>query len=73
MERWLMVVLRCFAPNKRVWAFRWLFQEALPGLLGTQTLKMVKLAMTYGESQETAQVDFAIDRFLVNAVCTRCG
>ena len=67
------VVLRCFAPNERSWFFRWLFQEALPVLLGTQTLQLVKLVMTDGDSQEMAQVDYAIATFLVNAVRSRCG
>lgn len=56
----VMVVVRCFAPNERSWLFRWLFQEALPVLLGTQTLRLVKLVMTDGDSQEMAQVDYAI-------------
>jgi MULE transposase domain len=67
------VVVRCFAPNERSWFFRWLFQEALPVLLGRQTLKLVKLVMTDGDAQETAQVDYAISRVFVNAIRTRCG
>ena len=67
------VVLRCFAPDERSWFFRWLFQKALPVLLGRASLKKVKLIMTDGDSQEMQQVDFAIATFLVNAVCTRCG
>ena len=35
------VVLRCFAPNERSWFFRWLFQQALPVLLGRASLKKV--------------------------------
>ena len=69
----VMVVVRCFAPNERSWLFRWLFQEALPVLLGTQTLRLVKLVMTDGDSQEMAQVDYAIATYLVNAVRSRCG
>ena len=69
----VMVVVRCFAPNERSWLFRWLFQEALPVLLGTQTLRLVKLVMTDGDSQEMAQVDYAIATYFVNAVRSRCG
>ena len=68
-----IVVVRCFAPNERSWLFRWFFQEALPVLLGPDTLQLVKLIMTDGDAQEMAQVDFAIDTFFVNAVRTRCG
>ena len=60
----VIVVLRCFAPNERSWLFRWLFQEALPVLLGKDTLELVKLIMTDGDSQEMTQVDYAIDTFL---------
>ena len=69
----VMVVVRCFAPNERSWLFRWLFQEALPVLLGTQTLRLVKLVMTDGDSQEMTQVDYAIATYFVNAVRSRCG
>ena len=67
------VVVRCFAPNERSWFFRWLFQEALPGLLGEESLHSVKLIMTDGDSQEMSQVDFAISTYFVNAVRSRCG
>ena len=65
------VVLRCFALNERSWIFRWLFQEALPVLLGRASLKKVEFVMTDGDSQEMQQVDFAIATFLANAVCMR--
>ena len=67
------VVVRCIAPNERSWFFRWLFQEALPVLLGAQSLHSVKLIMTDGDSQEMSQVDFAISSYFVNAVRSRCG
>ena len=67
------VVVRCIAPNERFWLVRWLFQEALPVLLGPQSLQLVRLIMTDGDSQEMAQVDFAISTYFVNAVRTRCG
>jgi hypothetical protein len=69
----VMVVVRCFAPNEQSWLFHWLFQEALSVLLGTQTLQLVKLVMTDGDSQEMTQVDYAIATYFVNAVCSRCG
>jgi MULE transposase domain len=67
------VIVRCIAPNERSWFFRWLFQQALPVLLGEESLHSVKLIMTDGDSQEMSQVDFAISTYFVNAVRTRCG
>ncbi len=68
------VVVRCIAPNKRSWFFLWLFEEALPVLLGAhQSFHSFKLIKTDGDSQEMSQVDFAISTYYVNAVHTRCG
>ena len=67
------VVVRCIAPNERSWFFRWLFQEAVPTLLGPQSLNAVKLIMTDGDSQEMSQVDYAISTYFINAVRSRCG
>ena len=68
------VVVRCIVPNERSWFFRWwLFQEAIPVLLGEQSLHSVKLIITDGDSQEMPQVDFAISTYFVNAVRTQCG
>ena len=72
-DRKVTVVVRCIAPNARSWFFRWLFQEAVPTLLGPQSLHAVKLFMTNGDSQEMSQVDYAISTFFVNAVRSRCG
>ena len=66
----VMVVVQCFAPNERL--FCWLFQEALPVLLGAQTLQLAKLVMTDGEFQEMTQVDYTIATYFVNAVRSRC-
>ena len=69
------VVVTYIAPNERSCFFRWLFQDALPVLVGAQSLHSVKLIiMTDGDSQENhKQVDFAISTYFVNAVRTRCG
>jgi hypothetical protein len=60
----VIVVIRCFAPNERAWFFRWLFQEALPALIGKETMACVKVIITDGDSQEMSQVDFAINTAL---------
>jgi hypothetical protein len=64
---------RSFAPNERSWLFPWLFQEALPLLLGVQTLQLVKLVMTDGDSKVMSQVDYAIATYFVYAFCSCCG
>jgi hypothetical protein len=46
----VMVVVQCFAPNERSWLFCWSFEEDLSVLLGAQTLQLVKLVMTDGDS-----------------------
>ena len=68
----LTVVVRCIAPNERSWFFRWLFQRALPVLLGAQSLHSVKLIMADGHPQEMSQLEFAISKYFVNAIRTRC-
>ena len=67
----ITVVVKCIAPNERSWFFSWLFQEALPVLLGAQSLHSVKLIMTESDSQEMPQVDFTISTYFVNAERTQ--
>ncbi len=69
----VMVAVPCFVPNERSGLFRWLFQAARPVLLGAQTLQLVKLVMTDGDSQEMTQVVYAIATYFVNAVQSCCG
>jgi hypothetical protein len=52
------VVARAFVPNERAWMFRWLFQVALPSLVGNDILQFVKICIMDGDSQETSQLDY---------------
>ena len=51
------VVVRCWAPNNRAWLFRWLFQTAIPSLIGREACGRVRLVITDGDSQECEQMD----------------
>ena len=67
------VVLRVWAPNERSWMFRWLFQTAIPALVGKETCQRVCLIVTDGDSQEYTQLDDAINVIFTNAKRRRCG
>jgi hypothetical protein len=67
------VVARSFVPNERAWMFRWLFQVALPSLVGKEVLLFVKICITDGDSQETSQLDYALEKIMKNAVRIRCA
>ncbi len=67
------IVMRVYLPNERAWVFRWVFQMALPKLLGTEYLLLVNLAITDGDSQEFQQLDIAIHNHLKNAKRRRCS
>lgn len=65
-------VLRAFLPNNQAWIFKWLFQTVFPILLGKESLKRIVVIITDGDSQETSQVDYAIDVFFPQAIRVRC-
>jgi MULE transposase domain len=67
------VVIRAFVPNERNWLYRWLFQTAVPSLVGRQYCKLVQLVITDGDSQETSQLDSAITSVFTKAKRRRCG
>jgi hypothetical protein len=67
------VVIRCWAPNNRAWLFRWLFQTAVPSLIGREACGRVRLVITDGDSQECEQMDAAIDTVFKGAKRRRCG
>jgi hypothetical protein len=68
----MFVVLRAFLPNERAWVFRWMFQTVMPRLLGPY-LSRVKCIVTDGDSQETSQLDMAIENLFPNVCRVRCG
>jgi MULE transposase domain len=67
-------VIRAFIPNERAWMFRWLFQYGIPTLMGKDACRKVKLIVTDGDSQETSQLDAAINaKIYGDSVRRRCG
>ncbi|KAG7346754.1 MULE transposase domain containing protein [Nitzschia inconspicua] len=56
----VQVVIRAWAPNERAWMFRWLFQTAVPAIIGKATFERIRLVLTDGDSQELTQLDAAI-------------
>jgi hypothetical protein len=69
----MFIVVRIFVPNERAWLFRWVFQEALPKLLGEAVLSKVKVVITDGDSQEISQLEAAMKTFFLQAIRVRCG
>ena len=69
----MFVILRAFLPSEKSWAYRWLFQTALPKLLDNSALRCVKVAVSDGDSQEIGQLCSAIGRFFPEAYRIRCG
>lgn len=69
----MQIVLRAFVPNERAWMFRWLFQVAIPSLLGNSFCEKVQLQITDGDSQETSQLDQALKTVFKNSKRRRCG
>jgi hypothetical protein len=67
------VAIRCWAPNNRAWLFRWLFQTAIPSLVGRSACERVRLVITDGDSQECSQMDAAIELMFKHAKRRRCG
>ena len=67
------VVAHAFVPNVRAWMFHWLFQVALPSLVGNDVLESIKICITGGDSQETSQLDYAIERVMKRAIHIRCA
>jgi hypothetical protein len=60
-----IVFLTIFLPHEQASSFRWAFQSVLPKLLGSHSLKQIRVIITDGDSQETSQVDML--REAVNA------
>jgi len=67
------VVVKCWAPNHRRWLFKWLFQNAIPALVGRSACEGVRLIITDGDSNECDQVDQALRTTFINSKRRRCG
>jgi hypothetical protein len=69
----VQVVIRAYVPNERAWLFQWLFNKALPSVVGQETCKSVCLVITDGDSTETSQLDYAIETVFTSAMRRRCS
>jgi hypothetical protein len=67
------VILRAFIPNEQRWLFCWLFQTAVPSLLGRQICDKVKLIVTDGDAQEIDQLNKALRTTFKSARHRLCG
>ena len=67
------VVIRAIVPNERAWLFRWLFQTAIPSMVGRKYCTLVNLVLSDGDSQEISQLDSAISMVYTNGTRRRCG
>ena len=66
-------LVRAFLPNQQMWIFRWVFCILLPKMYGHRILSQIQVVITDGDSQETTQLDNAIDLFFPQAKRVRCG
>ncbi|KAG7372657.1 MULE transposase domain containing protein [Nitzschia inconspicua] len=69
----VQVVIWAWAPNERAWMFRWLFQTAVPAIIGKATCERIRLVLTDGDSQKLTQLDAAISSVFTKCVRRRCG
>ena len=66
-------ILRVFLPNQQMWTFRWVFCVLFPQIYDNHILSKIQVFITDGDSQETSQLDNAIDSFFPQAKRIRCG
>jgi MULE transposase domain len=69
----VQVVIRAYVPNERAWLFQWLFNKAIPSVVGQETCKSVCLVITDGDSTETSQLDYALETVFSSAMRRRCS
>ena len=50
----MFIILRAFLRNERAWVFQWIFQIVLPALFSRYLLSQVKVIVTNGCQQESA-------------------
>eukprot|EP00977_Amphora_coffeiformis_P003139 scaffold585_cov174-Amphora_coffeaeformis.AAC.2 len=68
-----IVVCRMLLSHERKISFRWVFSHALPKMAGREYMTRVKAVMTDGDSHEMEELDLAIDRYMPQCRCIRCG
>jgi hypothetical protein len=68
----MFTILRAFLPNQCAWVFRWLFQSVFPRIFGVDLLNRIVLVVMDGDSQETSQLDMAMQHYFPQATRGRC-
>ena len=58
-----LTLVKAFLPNQQMWTFRWVLCVLLPKMYGFHILSQIQIIITDGDSQETAQLDNAVDLF----------
>ena len=66
-------ILKIFLPNQKRWIFRWVFQNAIPSLLGKSLLQSVQAMISDGDTDMYSQFDAAIPEFYPNVKRLRCA
>lgn len=69
----MFTIMRVFLPNEQAWMFRWIFQTAMPILLGEKWMSRIRVIISDGDSQEIKQLDAAIQLFFPQVMRVRCG
>ena len=69
----LQVVIRAVVPNEWAWLFQWLFNTAIPSVMGIEACQDVHLIITDGDSTETSQLDYALESVFITAKQCRCS
>jgi hypothetical protein len=64
--------IRVFMPSECCWVFRWIWDTAIPNLLGRQNLKRVQLVLTDGDSKIYEQFNQVKEAIYSNACHGLC-
>ena len=72
-KKYIFTLLRAHLPNQTNWILSWVFCQLLPSIYSQETLSMIQVIITDGDSQEINQLDAAIDEFFIQAKRVQCG
>jgi hypothetical protein len=59
----MFFVLQAFLPCEQNWAYKWLFHTVFPVLIGSDVLNKGSIVITDDDSQETTQLEDAVNKF----------
>ena len=66
-------ILKIFLPNQKRWIFRWVFQNAIPSLLGKESLNKVQIMISDGDTDMYSQFDNAREQYYPNSWRLLCA